>query len=194
MTEYEVLFMPIPRHSNAEADQYFRELKEQQEEIQAVYYHITDTITSALQKEDHPLLLSLISYIESQEGQSSYRFSGKPHRILRYLHIIELEYKYHCVLFCNGCQDADSIYDKYVSSLLAMRRILFQLSPESVAEAYDFLRANALSPFAIYTIANNDLIRPTADFYRQISDLYRDIWNETESQMFATFTASGGME
>lgn len=184
--------MPIQSHTREEADQYFRELQEHKEEIQAAYYHITDTITSALQKEDYSLLLSLIAWIESPEGQMSYRFSGKPHRILRYLHIIALEYKYRCTLFCTGCRDAESLYDKYVSSLLAMRRILFQLSPESVTEACDYLHANALSPFAIYTIANNDLIRPTADFYRQISDLYRDIWSEMENQFFASFTASGG--
>lgn len=179
--------------SNEEVDQYFRELKEHKEEIQAAYYYITDTITSALQKEDYSLMLSLIAYIESQEGQMSYRFSGKPHRILRYLHIIELEYKYHCTLFCDGCQDSESLYDKYVSSLLAMRRIVFRLSPESVAEACDFLRANTLSPFAIYTIANNDLIKPDSDFYKQISDIYQNIWNETENQLFATFTAPGGI-
>lgn len=184
--------MPVQLRTVEEADQYFRELSEHKEEIQSSYYHITDTITSALQREDYPLLLSLITWIESPEGQMSYRFNGKPHRILRCLHIIALEYKYHCTLFCTGCRDAEALYDKYVSSLLAMRRILFRLSPESVAEAYDFLHANTLSPFAIYTIANNDLIRPTADFYRQISDLYRDTWSETENQFFASFTASGG--
>lgn len=186
--------MPSQSHTMEEADQYFRELQEHKDEIQAAYYHITDTITCALQKEDYPLLLSLIAWIESPEGQMSYRFNGKPHRILRYLHIIALEHKYHCTLFCNGCLDAESLYDKYVASLLAMRRLLFRLSPESVAEACDFLLSNVLSPFAIYTIVNNDLIRPTADFYRQISDLYGGgAWSETEKQFFAAFTASGGI-
>ncbi len=184
--------MPTPKHSKEEADEYFRNLAASKEQIQAAYLHIIDTISSALPAEDYPLLFSLIPYIEGEEGELAYRFSGKVHRIIRYLRIIQMEYKYQCPLFCDNCEDADSLYDKYLTSLFAMRRLLFRLSPESVEEARAFLQANVLSPFAVYVIASDDLIIPTDDFYRQISRLYRGIWTEREHQFFTAFTASGG--
>lgn len=184
--------MPTQKHLEEEAAQYFKELAENKETIRATYQYVADTITHALQAEDYDQLLSLIQYIESLEGTLSYSFTGRSHRILKYLHIIQLEYKYHLPLFCDGCHDADSVYDKYVSCLFAMRRLTFWLSPESVEEAKSFLRANVLSPFAIYTITSDDRIDATKDFYMQILDLYSDVWSETEIQIFTAFTNPGG--
>lgn len=184
--------MPTQKHLEEEAAQYFKELAENRETIRNTYQHVTDTISHALQTEDYNQLFSLIQYIEGLEGTLAYSFTGRSHRILKYLHIIQLEYKYQCPLFCDGCHDADSVYDKYVSCLFAMRRLAFRLSPESMEEAKSFLRANGLSPFAIYMIASDDRIEATQDFYMQILDLYSDMWSETETQIFTTFTNPGG--
>lgn len=183
--------MPTQKHLEEEAVQYFKELAENRENIQNTYQYVTDTITHALQADDYDQLFSLIQYIEGQEGSLSYRFTGRSHRILKYLHIIQLEYKYQCPLFCDGCHDADSVYGKYVACLFAMRRLMFQLSPESVAEAKSFLRANVLSPFAIYIITSDDRIDATKAFYAQILELYCDIWSEVEIHLFNTFTNMG---
>ena len=183
--------MPTQKHLEEEAVQYFKDLAENRENIRNTYQYVTNTITHALQTEDYDQLFSLIQYIEGLEGSLSYSFTGRSHRILRYLHIIQLEYKYRCPLFCDGCQDADSLYDKYVSCLFAMRRLIFRLSPESVEEAISFLHANVLSPFAIYMITSDDRIEATKDFYTQILDLYSDIWSEAEIQLFNTFTNPG---
>lgn len=184
--------MPTQKQLEEEANEKLKELAENREAIEAAKQYITGTITNALQEEDYGKLLSIIQYIENPEGQLAYRFSGRTHRILRYLHIIQLEYKYQCPLFCDGCQDADSLYDKYISCLFALRRLTFRLSPESVEEAESFLRATVLSPFAVYTIATNDRIDATKAFYMHILNLYSDIWNEMEIQIFTAFTNSGG--
>lgn len=184
--------MSLQKQLEEEANQYIKELAENEEMIHATYQHIHDTITRALQAEDYDRLFSLIQYIESPESTSSYSYTGRLHRILRYLHIIQLEYKYQFPLFCDGCLDADSLYDKYVTSLFALRRLTFRLSPESVEEAKSFLHANILSPFAIYTISSGDRIEATTSFYMQILDLYSDIWSETEIQIFTAFANPGG--
>lgn len=186
--------MPTQKHLEEKVNEYFKESVENKETFQSTYQHITDTISHALQAEDYVNLLSIIQYIESPEGQLAYRFSGKTHRILRYLHIIRMEYKYQCPLFCEGCQDADSLYAKYVSCMFAIRRLTFRLSPESVEEAESFLRNTVLSPFAVYTIVTNDRIEATNNLYMQILDLYSDIWSDTEIQIFTAFTNSGGNE
>ena len=184
--------MSIPKQLEEEANQYIKELAENKEMIRSTYQHITDTITQALRAEDYDRLFSLIQYIENLKGTLSYSFTGRLHRILRCLHIIRLEYKYQCPLFCDGCLDADSLYDKYVTCLFALRRLTFRLSPESIEEAKSFLRANVLSPFAIYTLSSDDRIDATKSFYMQILDLYSDIWSETEIQIFTAFANSGG--
>ena len=184
--------MPVQKHLEEEAVQYFKELAENRENIQNTYQYVTDTITDALQTKDYDQLFSLIQYIESLEGSLSYSFTGRSHRILRYLNIIRLEYKYQCPLFCDGCNDANSVYDKYVSCLFAMRRLTFRLSPASVEEAESFLRANVLSPFAVYMITSDDRIDASNAFYSQILELYNGIWSEAEIQMFHAFTNPGG--
>ena len=154
--------------------------------------YVTDTVTQALRTEDFSKLFSLIPYIESLEDTKAYSFTGRSQRILKYLHIIQLEYNYQCPLFCEGCPDADAVYNKYVSCLLAMRRIAFHLPPESIQEADSFLRTCVLSPFAVYMITSDDRIDATGEFYRHMLDLYRDLWSETEIQMFLGFTHLGG--
>lgn len=184
--------MSVQKHPEEEAVQYFKELAENRENIRNTYQYVTDTVTQALQTEDYDRLFSLIQYIEGLEGTLSYSFTGRSQRILKYLHIIQLEYKYQCPLFCDGCLDADSLYDKYVTCLFALRRLTFRLSPESIEEAKSFLHANVLSPFAIYTLSSDDRIEATKSFYMQILDLYSNIWSETEIQIFSAFANSGG--
>lgn len=184
--------MSLQKQLEEEANQYIKELAENKETIWSTYQYVTDTITQSLQAEDYDRLFSLIQYIEGLENTLSYSYTGRLHRILRYLHIIQLEYKYQCPLFCDGCLDADSIHDKYITCLFALRRLTFRLSPESVEEAKSFLHANILSPFAIYTISSGDRIEATPSYYMQILDLYSDIWSEMEIQIFSAFANSGG--
>lgn len=181
------------KYLEEEADEYFKELAANREIIQSTYQYVTDTITQALQTRDLPKLFSLISYIEDLEDTKAYSFTGRSQRILKYLHIIQLEHNYQCPLFCDGCPDADSVYDKYVSCLFAMRRIAFQLPPESIKDADAFLRVYTLSPFAVYIMTSDDRIDATKEFYQHMLNLYSDLWSETEIQMFIRFTHLGGV-
>lgn len=184
--------MSAGMNSLEEADKYFKELAANREVIRSTYQYITDTITRALQTNDLPMLFALIPYIENLDGTPAYSFTGRSQRILKYLHIILMEDRYQCLLFCNGCADADAVYNKYVSCLLAMRRIAFLLPPASVEEADAFLLSQALSPFAVYMITSDDRIDATGEFYQHMLDLYRGLWTETETQIFIELTHPGG--
>lgn len=166
-----------------EAEQYFRELESEKEATQAAEQSITNTLERALKMQDTDLLLTLIPYIETGEGHLAYKYLGETHRILRMLHIIELERKYHKNLFSSGCSDKKSLWEKYMLSLFAFRRLLFQLSDTSVEEAALYLQQADLSVFAVYVILKDDLILPDASLYEEIIRICSDRWSEGDIQL-----------
>lgn len=170
----------------SEAEQYFEQLRRDKEATRAASLFISDRLREALGREDIPLLLSLIPYIETGAGELPYKYIGETHRLLRILHIVELEQKYHMKLFCAGCADQDSLMEKYLLSLFSLRRLLFELSEDSAREAALFLQQNRLSVFAVYIITQDDLILPDGPFYRKIMELHADCWSREETGLFAS--------
>lgn len=174
-----------------ETDLSFRELAENREATKAVVKQIDDTIDQALSEKNTPLLLSLIPYIESGAGQLAFKYIGKTHRILRILHIIELEDKFHKKLFSADCLSKAALWEKYMLSLFALRRLLFQLSESSIAEACGYLLQNTLSPFAVYVILQGDLILPDDALYDRIITVYSDKWSNEDIQIFRSLIQTG---
>lgn len=169
---------------NEEAENYFRQLAQDRAITQKAWQTIIDSTDKALKAEDTRQLLSLIPYIEKGEGQFAYQYIGETHRLLRVLHIIELESKYQRALFSYSCASYEALMEKYMLSLFALRRLLFQLSETSVNDAVSFLQAKILSPFAVYIILQDDLIIPDAALYQTIAAIYDDIWSVNDTQLF----------
>lgn len=181
------------KNSSSEAERYFQELNRDKIATHAASLYIDATLDKALSGDargyqDISLLLSLIPYIESGDGELPYKYIGETHRILRILHIIKMEYKYRMPLFCFGCEGKASLVDKYMLSLFAFRRLLFRLSDASVKDAVSFLQENPLSVFAVYVIIQDDLILPDEVLYQKIAEIYSDHWNESEYQLFLSLT------
>jgi len=179
----------------SEAEQYFQELDQNKEATTAACLYIDNTIDKALSsqnncRQDINLLLSLIPYIESGDGELPYKYIGETHRILRILHIIQMEHKYRMILFCSGCDSKASLVEKYMLTLFALRRILFHLSDTSVEDAIIYLRQNPLSVFAVYVITQDDLILPDRSLYQKIGEIYSDYWSVSESQLFHSLIQS----
>lgn len=173
----------------AEAEQYFQELSQNREATKAACLYIDNTFEKALNKQkngkqDIDLLLSLIPYIESGDGELPYKYIGETHRILRILNIIQIERKYQMPLFCSDCNSKSSLMEKYMLTLFALRRLLFHLSDASAEDAACYLQQNLLSVFAIYIITQDDLILPDQSFYQQIEEIYSDYWSSSENLLF----------
>lgn len=180
---------------SSEAEQYFQELSRDREATQAACSHIDNTLNEALNmdktgRQDIDLLLSLIPYIESGDGELPYKYIGETHRIFRILHIIEMENKYQMTLFCSGCNDKASLMEKYMLTLFAFRRLLFHLSDASAEDAVTYLQQNPLSVFAVYVITQDDLILPDAKLYEKIAEIYCDLWSHSTHQLFLSLTRS----
>ena len=175
---------------NEEAENYFRQLDQDKEITQKAWQTIVNSTDSALKNENTNQLLSLIPYIENGDGHFAYQYIGQTHRLLRILHIIELENKYNKKLFLSNCSSYELLMEKYLLSLFALRRLLFQLSEESIDAAASFLKANLLSPFAIYIILQDDLIIPNAALYQTIATIYDNIWSISDTQLFFSLTTS----
>lgn len=169
---------------NEEAESFFRQLNQDKEITKKAWQTIVNTIDNALKNENTNQLLSLIPYIENGDGRFAYQHIGETHRLLRIFHIIELENKYHKEPFLSDCSNYELLMEKYMLSLFALRRLLFQLSEESVNDAVSFLKANLLSPFAIYIILQDDLIIPDATLYQTIATIYDNIWSINDTQLF----------
>lgn len=177
----------------SEAEQYFQELEQNKRVTQAACLHIDNTLDEALNeqktgRQDIDLLLSLIPYIESGDGELPYKYIGETHRILRILHIIELEYKYKMPLFYSGCHDKSSLTEKYMLTLFALRRLLFHLSDVSAEDAILYLQQNPVSVFAVYVITQDDLIQPDSALYQKIVKIYSKQWSEGEYRLFLSLT------
>lgn len=171
-----------------EADQYFRQLKLDQKDTRQAYRYILSAIDTALATEDYSVLSALISYIENGNGQLAFQYIGRMQRILRILHVIMLEQKYHKSLFCHDCCNAEELWEKYMLTLFAFRRILFRLSESSTAEAVQYLQCRPVSHFAVYIIAQEELPATDQDFYGNLASIFAEYWSDSDLQQFFLLT------
>lgn len=173
-----------------EAADYFRQMDLDFDATQNAYRHILNTINTALAKRNYPLLYKLIPYIEEGEGHLAFQYIGKTHRYLRMLNIMALEDKYRKLLFCNGCGSAEALWEKYMLTLFAFRRLLFELSTESINQAVAYLQSHPISHFAAYMMAKDELLIPDQAFYETLSHIYTSEWSSADLQQFFALTHS----
>ncbi len=169
-----------------EAEHYFQQMETDYSATQNAYRHILTGIDTALSTGKYSALFPLIPYIEEGDGYLAFQYIGKTHRILRILNIIALEDKYHKTLFCNDCRNFKALWEKYMLTVFAFRRLLFQLSEESVNEAVTWLQTNSVSHFAAYLIASGDLLIPDQAFYETLCLIYANVWLSEDIQQLFT--------
>lgn len=169
---------------NLEAEEYFQNLADNKEALNTCYQYICDTLDQSLANQDYTALLSLIPYIETGVGHLAFEHIGETRRILRILNIIALEHKYLDYTFASDCSNMDELMEKYYLTLFAFRRLLFQLSDFSIDEAIQYLQNTALSHFAAYVIASEELIIPTPAFYENLINIYASHWSQSSMQQF----------
>lgn len=176
---------------NSEAEEYFRQMALDLDATRSSYQHILTTLDTALGTEDYDALWKLIPYIENGEGHLAFQYIGKTHRILRILNILHLERKYNKTLFCQGCSSMNSLWEKYMLTLFAFRRILFRLPGESQEEAVAYLRNNPVSHFAAYIMAQDELLIPDQHFHETLATIYSQEWSIDDlSQFFSLINSS----
>ena len=175
-------------HLERAAEDYFRQMEQDQEITQKSYRHILDTLDTALAAGDYDALWALIPYIESGDGHMAFQYIGKTHRFLRILNVLILENKYQKTLFCQGCSSADVLWEKYMLTLFAFRRLLFRLSKESFDEAVSYLQSCPVSHFAAYMMVQDELIIPDQAFYETLASVYAQEWNTADIQQFFALT------
>lgn len=167
-----------------ETDMFFAQMENDKDNAQKAFQYILSTIDEALDKQNHDALMALIPYIEEGEGQLAFQYIGKTHRLHRILRIIELEQKYCKISLSTNCKNSGMLLDKYLLTLFAFRRLIFQLSSDSVAEAIYYLQNNPISHFAAYIITQDELILPTRELYETLTSLYAEFWTNEDIQQF----------
>ncbi len=167
-----------------EAENYFRQMELDKSTAESAYQNILSTIDRALENQEYASLFRLIPYIEDGGGHPAFQYIGKTRRFLRILHIIELEYKHARVPFCSGCNNVHALWEKYMLTLFAFRRLRFQLSSQSAEEAVSYLHSHPISHFAAYIIAEDDLLIPDRDFYEALSLIYTQEWAPADKMQF----------
>lgn len=175
---------------SAEAEEYFKELVENKDTTDKAYEYIQHTMNLSLAQRDVSKLLTLIPYIESGEGHLCFKYVGETRRILRVLHIIELEEKFLKIPFSSGCNAADELMDKYMLTLFALRRVLFRLSDQSIDDAIAFLHDAAPSPFALYVMVNDELRIPSTELYEDLLTILSEVWTEADMQQFIALVSA----
>lgn len=172
------------------AEDYFRQMALDHSATRNAWQHILTTIDTALSAADYNSLWTLIPYIEEGDGHLAFQYIGKTHRLLRILNILKLEAKYHKILFCQGCGSFEALWEKYMLTLFAFRRILFRLSGESLDEAAAYLQSHPVSHLAAYMMVQDELILPDQAFYETLSHIYTDEWSAADIQQFSALAHS----
>ena len=170
-----------------ESEQYFQQMELDKDSAQNAFQHILDTINTSLTSRDYSTLSELIPYIEEGDGHMAFQYIGKTHRFLRVLHIVELEQKYRKSLFCTDCNSAEDLWEKYMMTLFAFRRILFQLPETSINEAVQYLQNRPVSHFAAYIMTQNELLAPDPEFYETLASIFAEFWSADDIQQFFAF-------
>lgn len=170
----------------------FRQIEQERCAAQNAWCKILTTIDCSLSGNDPSDLLNLIPYIMEGDGRMAYRHIGKTHRILHMLKIIALENGHHMNLFSNDCDSAEALWEKYMLTLFAFRRLRFRLSEESVSEAVIYLQNRPVSYFAAYMISQDELLIPDPVLYQTLALIYEGVWSQTDRQQFIALSSQGG--
>lgn len=193
--KYETKSEPVKKRWNSltefleENEEFFRQQELDRNAAEAAYSQLLTAIDTALATENYTALPELIPYIETGDGYLAYKYIGKTHRWLRILNILTLEQKFHKLLFCSGCHNAEALWEKYMLSVFAFRRLHFRLSPQSAEEAAAYLACNPISPFAAYLIATDELLIPDQSLYSSLASIMRDWWSDEDAQQFFTLAS-----
>ena len=171
-----------------EAEQYFLQLELDKDDARNAYRHILSTIDTALASQQYSALSELLSFVEKGDGRLAFQYIGRTHRFLRILHIILLEQKYRKALFCFDCSSAEELWEKYMLTLFAFRRIQFRLSEDSATEAVQYLRSRPVSHFAVYLIVQGELPSAARDFYETLASVFAGCWTDGDIQQFFALT------
>lgn len=171
-----------------EAEDYFSKAAAHNAQAQQSYQHILHTMDNALREHDTASLLSLISYIEHGDGQYAFQYIGKTQRLLCLLNIISLEIQYGQTPFFHDCTCAKELWEKYMLTLFAFRRLTFCLSDESVAEAVFFLQSRPISYLAAYIITQKELAPKDPAFCERLAGIYCGQWRDEEIRQFFLLT------
>lgn len=174
-----------------EADDDFRQLALDKDAALDAYGHITSTIDHALSEQNLSALCDLIPYIEEGNGHLAFAHIGKTHRILRMLRITELELKYQMTPFPADCDTFRTLWEKYMLTLFALRRVLFKLSEASAAEAVSYLQNRPPSCLAVYVMTQDDLLIPTESFYEELISVFADSWSPGDIAQFCSLIQTG---
>lgn len=180
--------MDTSRDSNSSTDGFFQQLEEQKSALQTSWNYITHTLNNALALSDYESLLGLIPYMEQGDGTLAYEYIGESRRLLRILHFIQLELRHQKIPFSSDCTDKNSLLEKYMLTLFALRRLSFRLSDSSVEEAAIWLQRNRLSVFAVYVITQEELIIPDKALYDTVNEVCSFYWTADEQQLFISLT------
>lgn len=167
-----------------EAEDYFLNLSAHKEQAAQSYNYILSVIDNSLSNHDRESLLSLISYIEHGDGQLAFRYIGETRRLLCILNIICLEINYNQIPFFHDCTCAAELREKYMLTLFALRRLIFCLSDESVAEAVNYLQNRPVSYLAAYIITQKELAPKNPGFCERLADIFRSQWSDEEVRQF----------
>jgi len=176
------------------ADIYLQQIKMNKEETTAAIQYIDNALNAALDIDDVSSLLALIPFIESGRGQYAWKYKNEIRRILQILYIIQMETEYGLAPFSSGCKTKAELIEKYMVTLFALRRLGFDLSDYSKAEAERFLMSAGLSPFALHTILQCELLPSDERMYQELETLYADLWDEMERVFFMKAAEIAGKE
>lgn len=158
----------------------FDDIKKNKKTAVNSYEHILSVINTALSERRYDSLTELYSFIINGEGKYAYNYIGRTNRILRILKIIIMEREFNKALFCTDCQNFDMLWEKYLLTVFAMRRILFRLSDQSVSEAVMYLQNNPVSVIAAHILSSEEVMLPDDRFYDSLISCYSNIWTAND--------------
>ncbi len=172
--------MELSKNQLEKIDEYFEKIRAKREDFASCSSRAEEQLSEYLQSQDLHLLDNLIIYLEKGEGYLLLEIDASYHKLLRILKICQLESMHGFLPFCDGAIDRKSLLNKYDSVIYALRRILFQLSEDSVAQARDFLLDLQPSFFCLLFLLQEQFGQEDRSFFDRVRELMAPLYTDEE--------------
>ena len=172
--------MELSKNQLEKIDDYFEKIRAKREDFVSCSSRVEEQLSEYLQSQDLHLLDNLIIYLEKGEGYLLLEIDASYHKLLRILKICQAESNYGQTPFCSGTANRGELLAKYDQAIYALRRILFQLSEDSVAEARAFLLELQPSFFCLLFLLQEQFGQEDRSFFDRVRELLAPLYTEEE--------------
>ena len=142
----------------------------------AIYQKIHEHIDRCLSTSAYSALLNLLSFFETPDSYPQFHQSAATLKVYTILNFLKLELKYSVTPFVSTTHNFDELIQQYTLTIFALRRLELELSPDSIAQAQNYLCSIPVNIFNAQIMIANELFENQERLYWNLYQCMKDTW------------------